>query len=115
MVDDALDEQQVLLEGAELAAFAQKLGAWTQSSLSARERIFLEQMLADAADAANQDVSGYVNLSSFPSDDVAGSTTFAAAVGSVIDSVVGYAHGLAASGADALGTSFDPGSDVSAI
>ncbi len=85
-------EGRIAMTEAELSAFAQKLDAWAQT-LPGKERAFLQQMLADASDAANEDISGYANLSSLLNDDVAGFADFGPG-GSLIGSVVGYAEGV---------------------
>jgi|GEM_PF-4729255 len=64
-------ETDTPLTEAELAAFAHKLSAFAES-LSAREREFLGNMLADAAYLANSDEAGYADLESALDDDVAG-------------------------------------------
>ncbi len=85
------DQTRVALDDSELAAFVQKLELWAQG-LPQKERAFLEQMLADAADAANDDASGFANLSSLVGDDVGG---YASLPGGVVRrSVAGYAGGL---------------------
>ncbi|MGH2585795.1 MAG: hypothetical protein ACRDJE_12850, partial [Dehalococcoidia bacterium] len=106
-------EERMALTEDELAAFARKLDAWA-GSLTERERTFLEQMLADAADAANEDISGYANLSSIVSDDVGGHSEISAVAGPVVGAVVGYARGLAGEEAEGTGGPFHPGGDSSA-
>jgi hypothetical protein len=67
-----MEDTRAVLTASELTAFVQKLEAWAVS-LPPKERAFLEQMVSDAADAANEDASGYVNLASVvPSDEVSG-------------------------------------------
>jgi len=98
-----MNDQRVMLTEAELGAFTQKLALWA-GSLSGNEQAFLQQMLADAADAANEDVSGYVDLSSLDQeDDVQGFGIFPGASGALIGSISGYAQGLAREDAETVG------------
>lgn len=83
-------EQRVMMNESELASFARKLDRWAQS-LPDKERTFLAQMLADAADAANEEVSGYANLSSLAQDDVAG---YVMGLNSFVNTIAGYAEGV---------------------
>lgn len=80
---------RVTLSDPELAIFSQKLDAWTRG-LSDPERRFFQQILADAADAANDDASGFANLGSIVGEDVGGF----AQIGEVSGSVVAYAQGI---------------------
>ena len=98
---------------AELAVFAQKLAAWAKD-LTPNEREFFEQMLADAADAANQDASGYANLSSLlhQDDEVAGYAGVSPNLHSLIRLVVGYADGVARAEAEYASTSYAPGDQL---
>jgi hypothetical protein len=104
-----IEEERVALTVDELAEFVRKLDTWAES-LPPRERAFLEQMLADAADAANQEASGYVNLSSLVIDDVGGYTNVATG-GAVVGAVIGYARGLANDEIETAGWPFDDTSD----
>jgi hypothetical protein len=108
-----VDQERMALTEDELTAFARKLDVWA-GSLTAREQAFLEQMLADAADAANEDISGYANLSSIVSDDVGGYAGISATAGPVVGAVVGYARGLAGEEAEGTGGPFHSGGDTSA-
>lgn len=92
----------IALTPGELVAFTQKLEAWA-GGLSARERSFLEQLLADAHDAAAEDASGFAALEgAFAGadfdDDVQG---FAMPASSPFGSLLsGYSEGLAAAEAE---------------
>ena len=101
------DQERVALSEAELAAFAQRVDRWAQS-LSPRERAFLQQMLADAADAANEDVSGYANLTSLVQDEVAGFASGMFGPDSFIGTIVGYADGVARAEEDYASATFAP-------
>jgi hypothetical protein len=78
----------------ELMAFSEKLEAFAEA-LSPREQEFLAQMLADARDAATQDISGYANLETAlgGDDDVQGFGLFSApaTIGGII---AAYAAGI---------------------
>src|SRR5512142_1209387 len=78
----------------ELMAFSQKLETFAET-LSPREQAFLSQMLADARDAATQDVSGYANLEAALAgeDDVQGFGMFSAPA-SIGGMIAGYAAGV---------------------
>lgn len=95
-------ESRVTLTDSELAAFGQKLDAWA-STLPDAERVFFQQILADAADAANDNASGFANLGSLMSDDLGG---FAQLSG-VSGSVVAYAQGISNANNDLIGNVFD--------
>jgi hypothetical protein len=91
----------------ELAAFSVKLEGWAVESLSPRERAFLEQMLADAADAANEDPSGYPNLTSVVREDrevaaYAAGSEAGSLSGAVADYAAGWARQEEDAAADAL-------------
>ena len=102
-----IDAERVAMTDAELAAFARKLDLWT-ATLLPRERTFLQQMLADAADAANEDISGYANLSTLVSDDdVTGYADFGPA-GSAIGTVLDYAGGVSRAEAELPAGIFAP-------
>ena len=96
-------ETRIVLTTEELADLAQKLEGFA-SSLPERERAFLEQMLTDASDAANEDPSGYANLNSVVDDDdeVSGYSMAMPGMGSVFGTVVGYAGGLARDEAETI-------------
>jgi hypothetical protein len=97
---------RIMVTESELATFAQKMALWAKD-LSPKERTFLEQMLADAADAANQDASGYANLSSLLNqEDVEGYAGVSPNLHSLIRLVVGYADGIARAEADYAATTF---------
>jgi hypothetical protein len=103
------EESRVMVTEGELATFAQKLAMWAKD-LSPNERAFLEQMLADAADAANQDASGYANISSLlAQDDVGGYAGVSPGLHSLIRLVVGYADGIARAEAEYAATTFPAG------
>lgn len=89
-----VEETRVTLPPEELAALGLKLESWATGHLSPKERAFLEQMLADAADAANEDPSGYANLASVTRQDreVSG---YAAGSSPLSTAVLDYAQGLA--------------------
>jgi hypothetical protein len=88
------NDTRVTLTEAELQAFSRKLDAWA-GSLSAREQLFLQQMLADAADAANEDMSGYAFLPDGEEDgEVQGYAFGMVAESSLGDSITTYAQGL---------------------
>jgi len=79
------------LSASEAARLAHKLDAWMQT-LEPREVAFISQMLADAADAANEDASGYVELASVLDDgDLEG---HALGVGPAYAAVTTYLTGI---------------------
>jgi len=88
---------QTTLTAGELAAFARKLDAFTRS-LAPQERAFFSQLLVDAADAANEDVSGYINPDvanpDVADDDVSGFGLFDPAGQSSLGALAGYAEGV---------------------
>ncbi|MGD3916106.1 hypothetical protein QT616_22605, partial [Xanthomonas citri pv. citri] len=83
---------QTTLTAGELSAFARKLDAFTRS-LAPQERVFFSQLLADAADAANEDVSGYINPD-VADDDVVGFGMFDPAGQSSFGALAVYAEGV---------------------
>ena len=87
-----LDAVRADLAPAERAALAQKLEVWAAEHLTGRERAYLEQMLEDAADAANESASGYANVASALRES---------------DEVTGYADGLTGTIAGSLGSYAD--------
>ena len=105
------DTNRAMLTEAQMAVFLQKLSAWS-ATLTAAERAFLEQMLADAADAANDDISGYINLSSLADDDATGYAALATDATPLGRAVVGYASGLARAETEFSPTTFFDDSDA---
>jgi hypothetical protein len=84
-------QTRIALSREELASFARKLDGFIRT-LRPREAEFVNQMLADAADAANEDPSGYANLLAVVGDaDVEG---HALGVGPAFAAVAGYAAGV---------------------
>lgn len=87
-----IQETRTVMSSGELASFASKLQNW-MSTLTPKEAAFLQQMLADAADAANEDTSGHLNFDALEDDDdeVEGH----AFGGGTFNALSGYASGLA--------------------
>jgi hypothetical protein len=101
-----MNDQRVVLTDADLSAFVQKMAAFSES-LSSKEQAFLNQLLADAADAANLDVSGYVDLHSLlDDDDVQGLGIVPDEAREMTTSLAAYRRGLAREDAETVG-SFD--------
>jgi hypothetical protein len=88
-----VQETRTAMTPGELAAFSAKLQSWTRT-LTPKEAAFLQQMLDDAADAANEDTSGHINFDALGEDDdeVEG---HAFGDGKLFDVVAGYAAGVA--------------------
>ncbi|MGE3074065.1 MAG: hypothetical protein AB7N24_12485 [Dehalococcoidia bacterium] len=84
----------------ELSAFAHKLNAWS-ATLDARERDFLNQMLADAAFVATSDGSGYIDLESALDDDDVQGFDMDPAMG-LTASIFEYGRGVTRSQGEAL-------------
>ncbi len=93
-------DEGVVLSERELLAFSEKLERWA-TTLSAREQAFLSQLLADARDAATEDIAGYANLETALAgdDDVAGFGLFSAPA-TLGGMVATYAAGLSEAEAD---------------
>ena len=85
--------QNAAMTEAELVLFARKLDAFTNGLLP-KERAFFSTLLADAADAANEDVSGYINPRSFEEDDVSGFAQLGLGDDSMLALLLGYAEGV---------------------
>jgi hypothetical protein len=86
-----VSETRTVLSRGELASLARKLDAFIQS-LDPQEAEFVNQMLADAADAANEDASGYATLSTLAdTDDV---EAHAMGIGPVFGALAGYSLGV---------------------
>ena len=94
--------QRAVLSEGELAVFVQKLDIWA-ASLADNERVFLHQLLADAADASNDDASGFANLTSIVTDDVSGYNRF----GGIGGAVAAYAEGISSNSQSSMQSLFD--------
>jgi hypothetical protein len=95
----AATDTGIALTPGELVAFTGKLDAWAQT-LTPRERAFLEQLLADARDAAAEGASGYADVeSALEADDVQGFAFFGQSPFAGL--VAGYREGLAQAEAEA--------------
>ena len=92
----------------ELAAFSRELEAWAQR-LPPRQRAFLRQLLADALEAAVEDISGFVEPAAFLGSPETSTEEFAVVSTASIPAILAaYVEALAAEAEDDPAPSFRP-------
>ena len=97
-----------LLTDDELAAFARGLEEWAQR-LPPRQLAFLRQLLADALEAAVEDISGFVEPAAFLGSPEASIEEFAVVSTASIPAILAaYVEALAAAAEDDPAPSFRP-------
>jgi hypothetical protein len=90
-----VESQGSALSAEELTAFVTKLETFA-AGLPRKERAFLHQLIDDAADAANEDASGYAELSGVLQEDgnVSGYAMDPLGTRSLSRSVIRYDNGI---------------------
>lgn len=91
-----MESQAFDLSPEELSAFVVKLERFA-GGLSHGERVLLQQMIDDAADAATEDASGYAELSGVlqeDEDEISGYAMDAGGIDSLGGAVFRYSHGV---------------------
>lgn len=91
-----VESQGTALSPEQLTAFCRKLETFA-AGLSDNERTFLHQMIDDAADAANEDASGYAELAGVlgqEEDEVSGYAMDVFGTGALSGSVIRYGTGV---------------------